>query len=537
MASLAVFLYANRVGVARVKAPGAKPGYSPARWTPVEDTKKLLDEPILFAAALRELIGDENKYDLYLSVWPELYNTIMFSHAKNSASNVARLRHSELETVFHGDVDSLYTTDLMLDKGKYSFGDRSRRLIFVTPKNRIDLLCETLKAQKLSVRRIAPMDVGAAETALAHWTPDPKTINAVIMLEDGCTTFSFLKNGTVQSMRTLPDGFGGVMEDYRAISGMGDDSCRQLIMTKGLSHGDDDFPFVELQDRVLVALNRIAADFVRTLHTVFGEDAVAEKALLCGTFARTEGLAEHFAENMGVECVIAGTDTLKAGSAAAIALESESLEALFPFATATGHGADLMAQKTKTQNDKLSSIVAAALIVLVAIGVMLIPSISLNNLRAQQEEGAALLATPEYVAVQELLDQKDALVREKNNLENAIAALPHGATKSAEFTNAILQLTEEYGAVSDITVDYNTKSIKLVFTTTSYNLFVGWQEELALDGRFSMMSPPTFNGNGVYYTVNAILTTADFEEAAVEVESEPEEKDEMEALIEEVSGQ
>ena len=58
MASIAVFLYANRVGVARVKAPGAKPGYSPARWTPVEDAKKLLDEPILFASLLREMIGD-----------------------------------------------------------------------------------------------------------------------------------------------------------------------------------------------------------------------------------------------------------------------------------------------------------------------------------------------------------------------------------------------------------------------------------------------------------------------------------------------
>ena len=536
MASLAVFLYANRVGVARVKAPGAKPGYSPARWTPVEDAKKLLDEPILFASLLRELIGDENAYDLYISVWPEIYSTIMFSHGKNKGSNVARLRQSELETVFHGEQNNYYTTDLMLDKGRYSFGDRSRRLIFAVTKARVNMLCETLKAQKMKVKRIAPMDAAVAEAALAHWAPDPKTINAVIVLEEGCTSFSFLKNGTIQTMRTLPDGFGGVMEDYRAISGMGDDSCRQLIMTKGLNHTDEDFPFIELQDRVLVACNRIVADFARTLHTVFGEDAVVSKVLLCGTFARTEGLAEHFAENMATECVIAGTDTLKAGSAAAIALESESLESLFPYATVTAAGADLMGEKKKTESDKQSSLVAAVLILLVAAGVMAVTPITMNGLKKERDAGAALLATPEYVAVQELLDQKDALQREKNNLENAIANLPHGATKSADFAGALLKLTEEYGAVSDITIDYNTQSIKLVFTTTSYNLFVGWQEEVALDGRFTMMSPPTFNGNGVYSTVNAILTTADFAEAEIEVESETEEKDEMEALIEEVSG-
>ena len=538
MASLAVFLYANRVGVARVKAPGAKPGYSPARWTPVEDAKKLLDEPILFASLLRELIGDENAYDLYISVWPEIYSTIMFSHGKNKGSNVARLRQSELETVFHGEQNNYYTTDLMLDKGRYSFGDRSRRLIFAVTKARVNMLCETLKAQKMKVKRIAPMDAAVAEAALAHWAPDPKTINAVIVLEEGCTSFSFLKNGTIQTMRTLPDGFGGVMEDYRAISGMGDDSCRQLIMTKGLNHTDEDFPFIELQDRVLVACNRIVADFVRTLHTVFGEDAVVSKVLLCGTFARTEGLAEHFAENMATECVIAGTDTLKAGSAAAIALESESLESLFPYATVTAAGADLMGEKKKTESDKQSSLVAAVLILLVAAGVMAVTPITMNGLKKERDAGAALLATPEYVAVQELLDRKDALQREKNNLENAIANLPHGATKSAEMITELVKLTEGFGTVASLSVDYNAKVINISLTTASYGLFVGWQEAIEANESFGFATPPSFNGNGVYYTVEASLSAAAVEEAEVEVEaeSETEEKDEMEALIEEVSG-
>ena len=107
----------------------------------------------------------------------------MFSHGKNKGSNVVRLRQSELETVFHGEQNNYYTTDLMLDKGRYSFGDRSRRLIFAVTKARVNMLCETLKAQKMKVKRIAPMDAAVAEAALLHWAPDPKTVNAVIVLE------------------------------------------------------------------------------------------------------------------------------------------------------------------------------------------------------------------------------------------------------------------------------------------------------------------------------------------------------------------
>lgn len=82
MASLAVFLYPQQVGIARLKSPGAAPGFSTPQWRVTDNVQQLLDEPVLLASLIREMAGDEEPYDVYLNVWPGAYSTVMFSHDK-----------------------------------------------------------------------------------------------------------------------------------------------------------------------------------------------------------------------------------------------------------------------------------------------------------------------------------------------------------------------------------------------------------------------------------------------------------------------
>ena len=65
-ASLAIFLYPDRVGVSRMKSAGYKPSFAAPMWKQVDDMAVLLTEPVMLASAVRELIGDDKKYDVYL---------------------------------------------------------------------------------------------------------------------------------------------------------------------------------------------------------------------------------------------------------------------------------------------------------------------------------------------------------------------------------------------------------------------------------------------------------------------------------------
>ena len=161
----------------------------------------------------------------------------------------------------------------------------------------------------------------------------------------------------------------------------------------------------------------------------------------------------------------------------------------------------------------VSGLVCAALAV-VTVGLIAVTPIEKKALQSQKESAQALLQQPEYAAVEELINTKTDLARYKSNLTDAIAALPHGATNTAGIIGDLTKLTGEYGTVSSISTDYSAKVIRLSFTTLNYDFFVYWQKAVTEDGRFSFLEPPTFDGNGLIYTVNANLTATDFDQTA-----------------------
>ena len=122
MNTLAVFVCPERIGVSRVKSAGSKPMFTTPLWRNVENVEQLLSEPAMLASMIRDMADDDAKYQIYMNIWPGAFKAVMFSHDKRSKSDVNRLRKSELDIVLHGDLSDQYTFDLLLDKGRPSFG-------------------------------------------------------------------------------------------------------------------------------------------------------------------------------------------------------------------------------------------------------------------------------------------------------------------------------------------------------------------------------------------------------------------------------
>lgn len=510
MATLAVFLSSEKVGIARVKTPGAKPSYSSVQWRIVDNVPQLLAEPLMLASLVRELIGDENKYDIYLNVWPGAYNAVMFSYDKKGRGDLNRLRQAELETVFRGELNKLYSYDLILAKGNPAVDGKCHRIIYTVQKERIQLLKESFRAQKMNLQRVAPMDVTAAETVLKYWAPKDKTINVCMVLDEGCTSIFFMKEGILHAMRTIPNGFGSVLATYETVAGLDHDACLEMIKANGV-HVTEGFDMPAIQDDVLRLLNRLTGETVKTLHNTFGDEAVIDQVLLCGNFARTVGLVEYLNTMLDIDCVIAGADTLKPETKSAIVLNEADLEALFPVASTAAKGSDLMFEMKKNRSDKIQSTVVCTGMTLLVAGLMAITPILKAQLQKQRDAASNLINQPDYVAVRELFDQRDSLIRHKNNLVQAIEELPHGATRTADIVNDLVTITSRYGTVVELSTDYATETINLVFTTLNYESFVYWQKDIADSGTFSFLTPPSYTGNGLTFSVEASLTTTDFE--------------------------
>jgi len=275
--------------------------------------------------------------------------------------------------------------------------------------------------------------------------------------------------------------------------------------------------------------NRVAVETIRTLHTLFGDEAVMEQVLLCGNFARTVGLAEHMNTMLQGECVLAGKDTLP-GHAAFTQVEDE-LEMIFPVAMVGARGADLMAQYKAEQSAKQQSVALCVGLGVVLVGLMVATPMLKRGVESARDAAAARLQQPEYVAVKALYDEADALGRKKDALAAAIEALPHGASNMAGIVSDVKTLTEAYGTLADLAVDYNASTISINFTTLNYDSFVLWQKAVTESGRFTFMKPPTFEGNGMIYTAEAVLTATDFEDATLtgDAETGEEEFDEKDA--------
>lgn len=518
MASIAVFLYPDRIGMARVKAAGYKPSYSSLTWKSVEDMEQLLTEPLILASTIREMVGDDKRTDVYLSLWNGAYNAIMFSHTKKNRGDLNRLRQAELETVFHGE-SNLSTYDLLLDKGRPNAEGKIRRSIYVMPGERVNLMVQTFNAQKLNLRRIAPVEAAAAEAALHFWAPAKESISACLVLDDACTSIIFLKNGCVQSVRTMPDGFHAVVKTYAHLSGLSTELARLLLVDRGLDVSDESKAIPLLQDDLLRMVSKLTAEVVKNVHSVFGAEAVLDNVLLCGEFAKAKGLKEKLDDMLQIDCGIADSATLPAAVSSAIALDDKDLLPLFHVGAATARGADLMETYKKAKSDKQSAILLCGVLGAAIIGFMCLTPIQKSTLEDERDAAAALLDQPEYVAVQELYDAKADLQRQKNNLASAIEALPHGGSNTAGIINDLSTLTADYGTLLAINVDYNGKTINLTFTTLNYDSFVLWQKAVLAEGRFSFVTPPTFEGNGLIYTVDAVLSATDFDTTLVSEEA------------------
>ena len=510
MATLAVFLYPEKVGIARVAKPGFAPSYSSIQWRLVDNVPQLLDEPVLLTGLIREMIGDDAKYDVYLNIWPGAYNAVMFSYDKKGKADVNRLRQAELETVFRGELNKMYTLDLILGKGK-SFADgKCRRVIFTILKERINMMTATFKAQQMNLKRVAPMDVCAAETALKFWAPKGSEISVCMMLDEGCTSVSFIRDGVIHAIRTIPNGFGTVLSTYETVAGVDHDACLEMIRNNGV-HVSEGFDMPAIQDDVLRTLNRVAAETVKTLHNTFGDEAVMDRVLLCGNFVCTVGLVDYLNTLLGIECVVADAATMGAEVQNAIVLEGSDFEDMFPVAVTAAPGADLMSEMKKNKADKIQGIALCAGLGIIAAAVMAVTPIQKKQIQKQLDVASNLLNQPEYTAVRELVDERDSLNRYKNKLIEAIDALPHGGTNTSGIISDLYKITSEYGTVMELSTDYGAKTIFISYTTLNYDSFVYWQKEVTEEGRFSFLAPPTFDGNGLIYTAEATMTATDFD--------------------------
>ena len=522
MATLAVFLSPERVGIARVKTPGAKPSYSSVQWRPVENVPQLLEEPALLTALVREMVADEEKYDIYLNLWPAAYKAVMFSYDKRRKSDLVRLRQAELETVFRGELNKLYTFDLPLSKGKPSADGKSHNIIFTIPRQTVVLLTESFRAHKMKLKRIAPMDVAAAEAALKYWAPRDKDIHVSMVLDESCTSISFLSDGAIHAIRTIPNGFGSILSSYETITGLDRDACVELIRSNGVKVPTELFDMPAIQDDVLRMLNRITGETVRTLHNTFGDDAVIGKILLCGNFVSTVGLVDYLNSMLDTECEVISADTLSAETKNDIVLNENDLDALIPLASTASPGSDLMAEMKKIQGDKVKSIALCTGVALVAAGLMAITPIQMSRLQKEAAAYDALLNQPAYLEIRGLFDERAEISRNKAALEQAIEELPHGGTNTAGIIEDLYELTSEYGSVLSLKTDYGTQIINIGFTTLNYDSFIYWQKEISEGGRFTFKTPPTFEGNGLMYTVTATMTATDFaSEPEVETETDP----------------
>ena len=510
MATLAVFLSPEKVGMARVKTPGDKPSYSSVQWRIIEDGASLLAEPLMLASLIREMVGDEEKYDVYLNVWPGAYNAVMFSHDKKGRGDLNRLRQSELETVFHGEINKMYTLDLNMNKGKPGLDGKCRRIIFTIPKERVQMLKECLHQQKMKLQRIAPMDVACAEGVMKYWAPKDNTVNVCMVLDEACTSVIFLKGGVLHAMRTVPNGFGSVLASYENIGGLDHDACLEMIRQNGV-HVTEDFDMPTIQDDVLRLLNRLAGETVKTLHNTFGDEAVIDKLLLCGNFVSTVGLPEYLNTMLDIECTVASAESMP-GAVNAIVLDEADFADMFPVAATAAQGADLMFEMKKAKSDKVQGIVLCTGMTVLVAGLMAVTPIQNALLQQQRDLAANRISQPEYASVQELFNERDSLTKYKNSLTAAIEALPHGGTKTAAIIRELYDTTMEYGTVMEMTTDYGSKTIFVSFTTLNYDSFVYWQKEITEDQRYTFLEPPAFSGNGLIYTVEAHLTTVDFEE-------------------------
>ncbi len=510
MTHIAVMLYPDRIGIARVGAIGKKPSYAPPMWLGDIDVLKLVEEPARLAALIRQEIGDDEVVSVYLRIWPALCNNVLFSHAKHKAKEIDRLRFSELETVFHGRHDEQYVTDYPIDNGRYSFAGKSRHVLFTAQRRTVDSLRQAFEAKKLKLSAIVPMSIAFVESAMRYCEMAEGT-TALVLFDDACTSIALVRKKSVCLLRTLAPGAQSLLENFCDITGLTAAQCRRIICAPESSELDkllDKAPM--LKDAIYGTCNRLCTELEKAVKSIDADNPQIDKIIIGGSLVGNEKLAAYIGASLATECVNVER-AMSEKSASELCIREEDVTAVFTLGAATFTSCDLLSEWRKKQTDKKQQIIMSAALVVIAGVLMAITPYQLSRLKQEKEAAEAILNQPEYLSVLNLLDDRTEANRDKAALVKAIEDLPYNTSKVVSMVEEVTYVTEKYGRLSEMSVSRNNKKISFTFTTESFDTYLEWQAELEKSGRFSFISVPTFASAGSSYVVHAEVTSPDFE--------------------------
>ncbi len=510
MTHIAVMLYPDRIGIARVGAVGKKPSYAPPMWLGDIDVLKLVSEPSRLAELIRNEIGGDETVSVYLRIWPALCNNVLFSHAKHKAKEIDRLRFSELETVFHGHHDEQYVTDYPIDNGKYSFAGKSRHILFTVPRRTVDAMRQAFEVKKLKLSAVVPMSISFVESAVRFCEMAEGT-TALVLFDDACTSIALVQNKSVRLLRTVAPGAQSLLETFCDITGLTAAQCRRIICASESSELDrilDKAPM--LKDAIYGTCNRLCSELEKAAKSLDADNPKIDRVIIGGSLVGNEKLAAYIGASLATECITV-EKAVSQKNASELCIREEDITAVFTLGAVTFSSCDLLSEWRKKQNDKKQQIVMSAALVAVAAVLMAITPFQLNQLKKEKQAAEDILNRAEYLSILELIDDRSDANRDKTALAKAIENLPYNTSKVISMIEEVTEITGRFGRLSEMSVSRTNNKISFTFTTESFDTYLEWQTELEKSGRFSFVSVPTFTSAGSSYVVRAEVTSPDFE--------------------------
>ena len=504
MTGFLLLLYPGRMGLVPLHSYEA-PALPRWRWT--GDIPNLMEEPALLANLIREMTGDSKPCELCIGLHPGLYRQIMFSHAARSRKEFQRLRRAELETVLRRNEDDLYTYDLVFHNPEGIPALKERRLIYALSREWITLMKKACTAQGMKLRRILPLEILHAESAVRFWAPANRSISLCLTLDEACVSAALLQDGHIVAMRSDP---AGISAAKKACDGRADGDWEpflELVCRNGIEKEVDTTEYAAIADAVLHILGQLAADSVKMLHAVFGSEARIDHVLLCGGLAKAAGVKAYFDTVFEEDCRLIGETIFDGG------ISDPSVNQNFGTALATVSAntkVDLLQQQRHERKGRWS---AAAICALLSVAcIVLIAAIPVKTLLLKKElrEIETILSRPEYELTAQLCTQRDELLRQKAALEAAVDKLPHSQTDTADIVGDLMERSAPFGNVRSVRIDCTTAVITIDFTAASYDALIDWQRMITDSSRFQLLEMPTFTTGGTSYAVSAKMTAADF---------------------------
>ena len=486
-----LLLYPGRIGLLPLDGSETS-GFPRWRWT--GDLPNLMDEPALLANLAREMTGDSKACDFSIGLHPSLCRQIMFSHTARNRRELQRLRRAELETVLRRTADTLFTYDLILHNPEDIPAAKERRLIYTLPREWVTLLREAFSAQGMKLRRIVPLDILCAESAVRSWAPADRNISLCLTLDEACVSTALVQDGHIVAMRTDPAGVAAARKSYGDEASNDWGAFLESVHRNGIEHEVDTPGYAAVADALMRVLGQLAADSVKMLHAVFGTEAKIDQVLLCGSLASAAGIKTYFDTIFEEDCRLICTQTMETVLTAA----------------AANTQVDLLQQIRRERKARRSAAAVCALLCAVCVACIAAIPVQTVLLRREQRELEVLLSTAEYGRAAQLYTQREELLRQKAAWEAAVAALPHSRTDTAGIVSDLMERCAPFGTVNAVRVECTTAVITLDFTAASYDDLIDWQRMIADSSRFQLLEMPTFSTGGTSYAISAKLTAADF---------------------------